>query len=245
MVNVAIQFFSFERSRKVLELIRSVDPLVADLPRRKFMFQSLDGVRRSISVSKLIDSQENEVRFNEGYLQTPIDGIRNGAPLKGIQEIIVHLSVSPTCELWQRPSEVAGTPAATHVIARNVASVERAAKNRFPRLMPTVLELTLKTNRADIPAVLKECSEIVGLAWPSVQCSDKTAVIDVGGEWLFFPKSGYNPNVSDLHLYFLVDTFESWPEARTRHNVSFASDSDGEHAVPTVHDTAPRRQSHA
>lgn len=112
--------------------------------------------------------------------------------------------------------------------------------------MPTVLEITLQTDRSDTDALLAEASQVVTEGWASIQCTDKAAAVDVGEEWLFFPKSGYNPNVADLFIYHSVGSMESWQASRGLHNISFTSDANGGHAAPVVavHSREIRRPSH-
>lgn len=236
MLNIALQLFSFERSRKVLRLFKIVDLFVKDSGNLKLVFNRLDGARKTVTLRRILNEAESKIAFSEGYVQLSLSCVREEWIDRGVTGVIVHFSVSPSSEVWMRLTGLPITDA-----ARNVSSVERAAANRGREMeMPTVVEITFETERQDPSELLKEMASFIGRNWAIIDAIEKFGTIDVGANWLFFQKSGYNPNTANIHIYFDPEVRRDWERTKKRHNASF-----DEAGTPTVHKTSVQLPAHS
>lgn len=238
-MNIAVQLFVFEPTRRAVLILNGLAMLLKDFPKAKIVWTEHDGNRRTATIKNILNGED---RLNEAYIQTPLREIHDDLVGLGVQEAIVHLSISPTSEIWDPSSVLApsGKPSIRRVISY-VQSLERASAFRKPEPMPTVLEITLKCAQGDSQAILEAVCQYVEQTWPEIDCAEKFATVDFGEEWLFFPKSGYNPNVSDIHVYYSTEVRKGWNEWRERHNVSFsATGKDQTKPQKTIHSLLPQ-----
>ena len=123
--------------------------------------------------------------------------------------------------------------------------LERAAVIRKPKIMPSVLKITLRCAPCSIENMVKPICDIVKSSWPRIGCAEKYGTVDFGGDWLFFPANGYNPNVSGINAYEdYVEAQAGWPKWRERHNVTFESEDNRKHDAPPrmiIHSLEPKR----
>ena len=230
MINCAIQLFTFENSTKVLQLFNIVNALFIARNTSKLIYYPFTDQRKSISIKRLLSISGESVRCPEGYLQSTIADAREEWKLLGLKELITHLSVSPDCEIWEQVSSMPRT----HV-ERNAFSVQQAAASRTPATkMPSVVEITFKCETSESSILLKCACDFLGQNWSNIPDLVKFSTIDIGPSWLFFPKTGYNPNVAGIHIYYDLDVKSNWEQVRTRHNVSF--DPNGQYII---HDCNP------
>lgn len=243
-MNVAIQLFTFDQTRKALELLHGLSVVINGAQNAKVIWSEHDGASRKVAVESVLAASAKDLQLNEAYVQVPVRKISE--KLAGVRPraLTIHLSVSPDCELWARSTKPAppGRPGVRRVLGY-VQSLEKAAAFRKVKPMPTVLEITVVCEENRIDLLLKTFAEVVRETWPLMGCAGKFVTLDCGEDWLFFPKSGYNPNISDIHVYFSSEARSAWPTWRGRHNASFAQEA-ADPAAPAmiVHSFAPRTQ---
>ena len=243
-MNVALQLFTFDQTRRSLELLRLLDSILVDSGKARFVWNEHNGSRKTIALDRLLIGGEEGPTFNEAYVQASPLNVRSELARIHTRELTVHLSISPHSCVWARSTDsLAGGKPGLKKMLSYIRSLERAARFREPELMPTVLEITFKCDSEDSSDLINGMCETVKRAWPQVNCVETFGTIDCGGEWLFFPKSGYNPNTANIHAFFSVEARTAWPAWRLVHNASFASQIEARSPLILLHSLDQRRQS--
>lgn len=217
-MNVGIQLFTFDRTASALELLKILG-CFADPSRLNLRFETHEKQRKSISLEQLLSEPRETIKLNEGYVTFSENPPFEKTPHSSIKEGFAHLSISPSCSTWASPQP---QPINASRLVKFAGSVEKAAARRKHDPVPTALQITLITAHAKPKEALDEALALVLKGWSLPKCNGKFGVIDVGPEWLFFPKSGFNPNVTNLNVYFSVGIAMRWAEMRALHNVSIS-----------------------
>jgi hypothetical protein len=224
--NIGIQLFTYDASRRCLQVLRLLEPFITDFEKARATWLDHDGSRKSAPVARFFSAPSCESRLflNECQIQIPKGRYRTVLGEIAVQKLKVHLSVSPNSEVWLKSADTiaSGRPVVRKVIS-GVVSLEKAALYRSPDPMPSSLEMTLYCAPTDVCNLLETLCDTVKKVWSQIDCTDKFGTMDFGGEWLFFPTSGYNPNVSNIYAYYCNDARTDWPRWRELHNVSFES----------------------
>jgi hypothetical protein len=234
MANVTAQLFSFSESVEVLRLFGLFLPVFKKSP--LLVFPDHLGRQKTVSIRNLLDERFEPISLNEGYLRGRF--FENGG-IREIRDIIVHFSVSPKNALWASPQLHYRGNFQSAPIVRYAQSLERAANLRRADPFPTVVEATFRSARLDVKEFLREVQDYCLKHWTSIQVPDKYAAIDVGGDWLFFPKSGFNPNASGLGIFFQPGLLANWHHERERHNISITQSSVQSHPEVIFHRQSP------
>jgi hypothetical protein len=234
ITNVGVQIFTFDQTDRALSLLRFLGVFVNDFSSLGLAWVDHAGTRRKASLRKLMQDasrlpNESELPrapfcLNEGYIPVSKSLIRDELIKIGVEEEMVHLNISPSSRLWAQSLEsiASGVPTVRRVL-RNVQSVEKAAKFRGEDIMPTALEVTLKccpSQLEGVADVVFHCVRSFESRLVEVECF---GAIDFGDAQLFFPKSGYNPNVSEIYAYDCPGLRSQWQSWRKQHDASFES----------------------
>jgi hypothetical protein len=234
-MNLTVQIFTFDRSVDALTLFRFLLPLFKVPREAKLAFGCHDGRRRTAAIDSV--SEGECIVLNEGYVRFGIENRMKHSRIIQRGDLTIHLSVSPSSILWASP---ALTTPDTQKVVRLSRSIERAAAFRKEDPVPTVLELTFTAMEETGGRLIDRAIAFLAEGWPRVRCETKFALIDLGGEWLFFPKSGFNPNVTSLSAYYTLNLFSDWQRVRKLHNASI-SDLNGTSLDVCVHSEHPHR----
>ena len=252
--NICIQIFTLDQTRNVVALLHILEEITINPDRVKAVWLDHDGIRRAISVRQIlkeieidsgtnVDSTSNghstiqfparkRLSFNECYFQVPVSGLKPSWESCKCKELIIHFSVAPSCDLWAASSGHSGV----RRVISYVQSLERALKRRTPPIMPTVFEISLKCQNQSVNDLLEPVTAFLTAVFARVISISTCAVADFGDDWLFIPKSGYNPNVSEFHTYFNPAAVTSWQKWRECHNLSAESGT----ASVSIHSLLPR-----
>lgn len=226
-MNVAIQLFSFDLTRKALNQISFLEAILKDSRRARFVWFEHDGQKRTASVESILEN--TAIRLNECYAQVSVRQVKAELVALGLKEITIHLSISPNGAIWDATTQL--TPSGKPTVRKFVSyaqSLERAAAFRKKDLMPTVLEITLGFASDDVETLAKDIFDLIERSWSRIGCAYRFGTVDLGGEWLFFPKSGYNPNIADIHVFYSPEAYSSWQTWREMHNISFSCENPSE-----------------
>ena len=198
-----MQLFTYDKGWNAVNLLRALEAIFEDAGKLRVVWTEHDATRRTCTVLKILSARLNGIRFNDCYVQSPVK--RLSPALKAIEvfEVIVHLNLSPDCCVWaQSADQMLDGKTPVRKVISGVLSLERSAKYRKPEVMASALEITLMCNSNNLTKLITIVCDLITTIWSRIECSDKFGTVDVGGEWLFFPRTGYNPNLSKLFAYY-------------------------------------------
>lgn len=268
MTNIAFQFLTYDKTRSVVRLLHSLEAFTSEAQKLRLVWFDLKAKRKTAALGKILSSVESSPvataarslpiqtpnadpdhgptrvpMLNEGYVQLSPSNIHPELIKMGCKEVIAHLSVSPSSTIWLHSSTAdMHREGSERRILRSVQTLEKCAAFRQPDEFPTVLEITLRCSQNLLEAVPRHAVALVERSWRRMGTLERCGDVDFGGEWLFFPKSGYNPNISALHEYYREGGRDGWESSRNRHNITVVS-LVGASSAPaiTVHSSEPRR----
>jgi len=247
VTNIGIQVFTFDATERALQLLRVLELFAIDAPSLRVVWQDRDGTNQRRPLKRVVSGQEPDLKLNECSIQIPARQFRSGLKGIGVLKTTAHLDISPDCQSWAHSTtrRTHGTPAIRRAFTW-AAGLERSAAFRKPVVMPTVLAVTLVLAPGTIKSMVQPVCQMVNSTWLNIKCGQIFGAIDFGDEWLFFPNSGYNPNVSELFAFLGEEASICWPAWRQTHNISFEkSASEEAPADLTVHSLHERRPAHS
>lgn len=249
ITNIGIQLFTYDKSRSALSLFSALAEFSDESDKMKVVWKNHDGSKATRTVGRLVSDESAWVRLNDCYIQSPTKHLCVSLKHLGIREITVHVNFSPDCHVWAHSSKP--TPSrrpGIRAVLSGVCNLERVTAYNKPEIVPSVLEITLRCKSRPIPEVLNPCRELLCRAWSRVACSDTFGTLDFGGEWLFFPTSGFNPNANTVEVFSssvsAILTRRQWHRWRERHNVSCEPREDAGSvggSITLVHSLEPRK----
>lgn len=251
MINVTVQLFTYDQTSKALTLLKALAFIAHDV-KLKAVWTDHAGTRRRASISSLSESREEKtlkntirpslhrrvttatrpkqlepadtITLNECYVANLGKSLAPGLTAAGFCDGLAHFNISPDCSCW---AHSAGTKPNHELQKRSIISsvvnLERCAEYRKPAILPTVMQVTLRYE-GEAAALVPCIREVATRMWLNVHSVVAFGAIDFGGEWLFFPNSGYNPNVSEVDVFSNSAggkiTEAGWDRWKTRHNLS-------------------------
>ncbi len=247
VTNIGIQLFTYHKSWRVVSLLHAVEILLGNSGTTRLAWQDTDGARKSISLAKLLLSGDSATRFNACYARSSVP--RPELRRIGINGVMVHLSVSPDCSLWllAATSPKSGK-APNRMIRKNLEIAERCAAFLKPEIVPSVLEITLSCHPNSAESLARPVCSLTSRLCASIDKCECFGAIDFGGDWLFFPTTGMNPNAKTIEVYNNSLGGElprsKWSEWKLRHNATLESSKTRDerpNPLVTVHSLEPRR----
>jgi hypothetical protein len=249
ITNIGIQFFTYDPSPRAIRLLHALSEFATDSNKLKAVWQEHDGHRTTRTIGALLQDENNTIRLNDCYIQSFTKHLSPELIASGVHEATAHLNISPDCEVWAHSSEPtsSGQPGIRRVLS-GVRNLERCAGYHKPEIIPSVVQLTLRSSPRIVHEVLELYQRIVTGAWARISCAETLGTLDCGGEWLFFPTSGLNPNVKPIEVFLSSAggelTRSDWPRWRADHNVSLEPRHAGSaDALPQwdIHSLEPRK----
>src|SRR6266568_5889051 len=98
--NIAIQLFSYDLTPRVLQLLRVLEVFGNDARKLRIVWYEHDGARRTIALGALLNANEDSLKLNNFYMQTPASRLRSELTAIGVHEWDVCFELSPNSVFW-------------------------------------------------------------------------------------------------------------------------------------------------
>lgn len=225
VTNIGIQFFTYDSSPRAICLLQALSEFATDSDKLKAAWQEHDGRRTTRSLASLLQSEGAKIRLNECYIQSFTKNLSPSMIASGIHDATAHLHISPDCEVWAHSSRptLSDQPSIRRIL-RSIRNVEHCVGSHKPEIVPSVLQLTFRSRPRTVPQLLEMYQQVVSRAWSRIAAIETLGTVDCGGEWLFFPTSGFNPAITPIEVFLSAAGGKiqrsDWLHWRTSHNVS-------------------------